>query len=169
MSPYHLLRSSVLTLSLITLIPWAAAKSVRDDGVENPPLLEIQRSGLEAVKPLAKLKKSVAMAQPTGPQEAYLTWRVTYTESSLWNPATGRDDRVRLRSYQGTLVNPDAPFVAPTIRVAPGDTIRATLSNQLPGDPSCYDHEQPVNKPHCFKRHQYAHARFVDQSRWQQR
>ena len=150
MSPVHLLRYSIFTVSLLTFVPCATAKSVRDDGVENPPLLEIQRSGVQAVKPLARLKKTVAPGQLAGPQEAYLTWRVAYTESTLWNPATGRDDRVRLRSYQGTHVNPDAPFVAPMIRVAPGDTIRATLSNQLPADPSCYDHEQPANKPHCF-------------------
>lgn len=75
---------------------------------------------------------------------------IVYTNSSLYNPATGVRDAVRLRSYQGAQVDPKAPFVAPTIEVAPGDTVRISLNNRLPADPSCNDSQVPVDQPHCF-------------------
>ncbi|MBV8901076.1 MAG: multicopper oxidase domain-containing protein [Verrucomicrobia bacterium] len=75
---------------------------------------------------------------------------VTYTDSQLWNPAEGRPDKVKLRSYQGAGVAPGAPFVAPLIEVYPGQTVRVTLHNKLPDDPTCPTDGGSANIPHCF-------------------
>jgi FtsP/CotA-like multicopper oxidase with cupredoxin domain len=75
---------------------------------------------------------------------------IVYTDSTLYNPATGKHDKVRLRSYVGTDTNPKRPYVAPTIEVTPGDTVRITLHNKLPADSSCLDWSGDVNTPHCF-------------------
>ncbi|MEO0466141.1 MAG: multicopper oxidase domain-containing protein [Pseudomonadota bacterium] len=75
---------------------------------------------------------------------------IAYTDGEIYNPATGRMDKVRLRSYQGEGVDPDVSFVPPAIYLRPGDTFLFNLQNDLPkDDPSCVDHGD-VNIPHCF-------------------
>ena len=76
--------------------------------------------------------------------------RIAYTDGEIYNPATGKMDKVRLRSYQGEGVDPDVPFVPPAVYLRPGDTFLFNLENDLPADdPSCVDHGD-VNVPHCF-------------------
>ncbi|MBK8174265.1 MAG: multicopper oxidase domain-containing protein [Rhodospirillales bacterium] len=99
--------------------------------------------------------KTTMMALPpaTAPRmsgEKRFDLDVVYTDSAIYNPATRRKDKVHLRSYSGTGVNPNRPFVAPTIEVDPGDTVRITLNNRLPADPSCTQHADGPNVPHCF-------------------
>ncbi|MEM1182324.1 MAG: multicopper oxidase domain-containing protein [Acidobacteriota bacterium] len=78
------------------------------------------------------------------------TASVEYVDGEIYNPETGRMDRVRLRSYQGQGVDPEVPFVPPTIVLRPGDTFRFNLENNLPADdPSCKKVES-INTPHCF-------------------
>jgi len=89
------------------------------------------------------------------PHERTLDLNIVYTPGEIYNPATGLKDKVRLRSYNGTDVDPDTPYVSPTIEAVPGDTIYVKLHNQLPADPSCAAHEPDpdkpyVNVPHCF-------------------
>ncbi len=50
----------------------------------------------------------------------------------IYNPASGSYDHVYLRSYNGTDVDPNAPFVAPSIEVKPGDKLTIALHNKLP-------------------------------------
>ncbi len=83
------------------------------------------------------------------PHEKVLDLNIVYTDGQLYNPATDTYDKVRLRSYNGTDVDPTAPYVSPTIEAVPGDTIRVNLNNQLPDDPSCapgHGH----NGGHCY-------------------
>jgi FtsP/CotA-like multicopper oxidase with cupredoxin domain len=76
---------------------------------------------------------------------------VAFTDGYIRNPAQGRPDPVRLRSYRGTDVDPNHPYVAPTIEATPGDTVRIKLQNQLPPDPDCNTQAQAdINNPHCF-------------------
>ncbi|UXI69933.1 multicopper oxidase family protein [Tahibacter amnicola] len=82
------------------------------------------------------------------PHDARLDLDIVYTESTIYNPATGRDDKVRLRSYRGKGTNPKIPFVAPTIEIQPGETVRIGLNNQLPPEPNCTPPD--INTPHCF-------------------
>jgi L-ascorbate oxidase len=50
---------------------------------------------------------------------------------SIWNPWTLGNDPVELRSFRGTGTK-DGDFVAPTIRVKAGQTLRIHLDNRLP-------------------------------------
>ncbi len=63
---------------------------------------------------------------------------IRYASGSIYNPTTGKHDRVRLRSYQQTdglaLDGRDehaATFMAPTVVMAPGQTVRFKLHNRL--------------------------------------
>ena len=135
----------VLLLTLCCWIPIASAQPLRI--VADPPILGefAPRS-----KTLLALPREIATPPGAGVAgETALDLNIVYTEGTLFNPATNRDDKVVLRSYQGKAVDPDNPFISPRIEVDPGDTIRVTLSNQLPKDPSCTSHG-PVNTPHCF-------------------
>lgn len=89
-------------------------------------------------------------ARTEGEAERVLDLRIVYTDSQLFNPATGGYDRVRLRSYNGTDVDPEAPYVAPTVEITPGETVRIRLPNELPGDESCGGSGHDPNLPHCF-------------------
>ncbi len=77
---------------------------------------------------------------------------IRLTDGRIYNPATQRFDRVRLRSYvaEGAAPNPFTPFVAPTQRANPGDTIRVGLNNQLEPQPGCKPPPGGINTPHCF-------------------
>ncbi len=78
------------------------------------------------------------------------TASIEYADGELYNPSTGKMDSVRLRSYQGTGVDPAVPFLPPAIYLRPGDTFLFTLINNLPThDPSCIDNGD-INIPHCF-------------------
>jgi FtsP/CotA-like multicopper oxidase with cupredoxin domain len=64
---------------------------------------------------------------------------IRYTEGTIYNPGTGRNDKVNLRAYQQkTDTSWDANkagaarFEAPTVVMAPGQTVRFKLHNQLP-------------------------------------
>ncbi|MEM7640045.1 MAG: multicopper oxidase domain-containing protein [Pseudomonadota bacterium] len=92
--------------------------------------------------------RDALLSRPAGTVE--WTARIAYTDGEIYNPATGKMDKVRLRSYQGEGVDPDVPFVPPAINLRPGDTFLFNLENDLPtDDPSCVDHGD-VNIPHCF-------------------
>ncbi|GFM53211.1 L-ascorbate oxidase [Pseudomonas cichorii] len=126
----------------------------------NPPDLQQQApsqavSGQTTLLMRSGAEKSVnkALLPPPPPRvgkERQLVLNIGYTTNHFYNPTTQSYDRVRLRSYSGTDVNPRTPFVAPTINATPGDTIRITLNNNLPKDPSCTDPHAATDKPHCF-------------------
>lgn len=113
--------------------------------LENPPLLELRK---EATPPATLM----AVPKPTlgarGEKEFDLN--IVYTDGTLYNPATQRNDKVNLRSYVGTGTNPHRSYAAPTIEVKPGDTVRVNLNNKLPPDPSCIRWTGNVDTPHCF-------------------
>lgn len=80
-------------------------------------------------------------------REIHLPLPINYTDGTIYNPATGKDDKVRLRSYGNG-------FLAPTILMEPGQTVRITLKNQLPPEPTCAidpatGKAYPTNTPHC--------------------
>ena len=129
------------------LSPLASSASAQERGaIANPPVLPMQRG----IVPKANLL-GLPLSKPVMSNKAQLDLRVVYTNNELYNPATGRYDKVRLRSYAGTNVDPKAPFVAPTIEVMPGDSVRIKLRNELPVDPTCAsDHHGSMNEPHCF-------------------
>ena len=140
--------SQSLWLALVlTGSSWLHAEALTQSPLTDPPLLKIIRADRAEAKPLAALSANLT-ALPKG-HEATLAWKVDYTDSHIWNPTTRSFDKVHLRSYQGTDVDPLVPYVAPTIKTFPGETIRASLFNKLPDDPSCLS-ASTVNTPHCF-------------------
>jgi hypothetical protein len=105
--------------------------------VTNPPMLEIQQG---------TLPKSTLLAQPAAPRmtgKKTLDLNIVYTESSIYNPATGRADKVKLRSYTGANMDPRAPYVAPTIEVNPGDTVDYPAQQAAAGPQLCRDRYGP--------------------------
>ena len=84
-----------------------------------------------------------------------LDLKIDYIDNQIYNPSTGGYDKVHLRGYTGNGVDPNAPYVSPTIEAIPGDTVRITLDNELPagpqpGDPGCMPGGQMPDIPHCF-------------------
>ena len=140
--------------SLAMVLPTASTARAKDvvnpeitdaQVVSNPPLLQ-SRKRLSRTGALAGLPKDASAVS----HEALYDLNVIYTDGTIRNPATQRLDKVRLRSYQGTDVNPNIPFVSPMLDVVPGDTIRISLNNKLPADPSCTSSSSDMNTPHCF-------------------
>lgn len=113
--------------------------------MENPPLLELHKEAAPRTNLLPSPQEGLRIGN-----EKRLDLNITYTNSTLYNPATGQNDKVMLRSYKGTDTNPNTPFVAPTIEVSPGDTVRVTLNNKLPFDETCINWTGDINTPHCF-------------------
>ena len=95
--------------------------------------------------------------EPTGNKEVLLDLNIEYVDGVMYNPKTGRDDKVRLRAYtQDGLPQPER-FVSPMIVARPGDTVRVKLDNRLPQttlpayDSGCAGGPgQDHNVPHCF-------------------
>jgi len=114
------------------------ATAVRE--LHNPPVLLRSDVRLAAT--------ALPHGEPT--REVALDLDIAYTDNKLFDPASGLWDKVHLRSYTGRGVDPNAPFVAPTIEVTPGETVRISLHNKLPVDPDCTNGHLPVNTPHCF-------------------
>lgn len=54
--------------------------------------------------------------------------KIAYAEGKIYNPATGKLDKVYLRAYNGQ-------FIAPLVIMKPGQTVRFNLFNQLPVQP----------------------------------
>ena len=97
--------------ALVTTIAYAAGRPVATPPVLTPTTNSLDRSMV--------LPEGVSPTQPTEP---YLDLHIVMVNGKLYNPATDRDEPVRLRSYQGTSVNPATPFISPMIETRPGET-----------------------------------------------
>jgi L-ascorbate oxidase len=88
---------------------------------------------------------------PLASTEQALDLTIDYVSGTIFNPATNRRDKVRLRSYVEAGQPPGGLFISPAIHTRPGQTVRVKLHNRLPADPTCAtgDHGN-VNVPHCF-------------------
>jgi L-ascorbate oxidase len=139
-----LFAQGVIAIGLVlTSAEWRSeVQSQIDRVVSNPPRL----NDVGKMMPPQLFGRSPVASYAS---ETALELNVAYTVGQIWNPGTNRYDRVNLRGYQGMQIDPQAPFVSPTIEVTPGDTIRLTLHNRLPADPGCA-HAHDVNSPHCF-------------------
>ncbi len=73
-------------------------------------------------KPASNTMTSVA--QQSDHEIAY-DLPIAYQGGSIYNPATGKHDNVNLRAYNGQ-------FIAPTVIMEPGQTVRFNLLNNLP-------------------------------------
>ena len=130
------------------------ALPAQDRIVTDPPKARIVRArpGVSVVAPAAAapLEWQLPMA---GGGEAFLDLNIQYTEARIYNPGTDRYDQVKLRSYRDAreTTSPKVPFVAPTVEIVPGETVRITLNNRLGDEPNCAQGND-VNDPNCFNR-----------------
>jgi FtsP/CotA-like multicopper oxidase with cupredoxin domain len=85
---------------------------------------------------------------------------IRYTEGTIYNPTTAKFDKVKLRAYQQTSDSswddrdPNAAsFMAPTVVMAAGQTVRFRLHNQLPQLSAAQCASTDMNAPNpsgCF-------------------
>lgn len=129
----------------------SADAQVMDRIVTAPPAATILRT-----RPGERRETTTNLAvTPSFAGEAVLDLDIRYTDAKIYNPGSGQDDAVRLRAYHDMreAAPPKVPFVAPTIEIIPGETVRITLHNDLPAqEPNCPSPDQNVNTPHCFNR-----------------
>lgn len=104
-----------------------------------PPVFGQEESQQQTLKNPEELE---TRRGPVRGGDVNVTLDVKYAENTIYNPATGQSDKVRLRSYNGDLVGP-------TIRVRPGDTLRVKLQNNLDAEP-CIRPQGTHNIPNCF-------------------
>lgn len=143
--------TGALALALATVAPAMAgdvAASSTDRVVSDPVLVPMYRALRAGSTNLLQSTGLQAAATDDADKDPKLNVRLT--EGRIFNPATQRYDRVSLRSYvaEGAAPNPLTPFVAPTLRATPGDTVRITIDNQLKPEPDCKPPN--INTPHCF-------------------
>jgi FtsP/CotA-like multicopper oxidase with cupredoxin domain len=117
-----------------------------------PPGTRIPPDVRRGMAPMAAGPAPGAPATPGG--EAVLNLNIEYTDATIFNPATGQPDKVKLRSYRDVRETepPKVPFVAPTVEIYPGETVRITLTNKLPAEPNCAPPGHNINDPNCFNR-----------------
>ncbi|AXS39600.1 multicopper oxidase family protein [Breoghania sp. L-A4] len=159
-------------VTLLALLAFAAPLSparaqVGSRAVIEPPSAELRTLApperLDTDAPLAKRQPQAIAPQALSPlapmsnegrgpgTEVFYDLAITYTQGTLYNPATGHNDAVNLRSYVGDVTSQTVPFVGPRVDIWPGETFRLTLRNQLPADdPSCALSMGDPNIPHCF-------------------
>lgn len=140
------------TLALPCLLLTALAPAVAAERIDAPPVAAQIRRTAERVAGAAPGLEGVQRRRlpVVSPHEAKLDLEIDFTTSTIFNPATGRDDTVKLRSYRSPGTNPKVPFVAPFIEVQPGETVRIALNNKLPAEPDCAKSVPDINVPHCF-------------------
>lgn len=85
----------------------------------------------------------VVAAPPPAPAPLVYNFRIQMERGEIYNPWTRSNDRVELRSFVGTGTRP-GDFIAPEIRVRPGQKLKINLDNRLPACP------QGPGAPTCF-------------------
>lgn len=135
---------ALLACALAAALPLQAAERV-----DAPPVsARIQRAA-DAAEGLLKAGGPRRLSGVAA-HEARLELDIDFTTSTIFNPATGEFDTVKLRSYRSPGTEPRVPFVAPLIEVQPGETVRIGLNNKLPAEPDCAKQVDNINVPHCF-------------------
>ena len=196
--PIHTLRSATLTGASLAALALAATpahaapqspkavasttlEAIRENVFANPPpalpeaevvpprLTGPKPGALEAAPP--KVQGADSYVDPR--QNILYKFSIEFTEGVVRNPWTLTQDKVKLRSYHGSSVDPNTPFLAPTITMRPGQTVRISLANNLfetkDGKPvppeKCKMPEGGVNVPHCFNEtNLHAHGLWVSPS-----
>lgn len=78
-----------------------------------------------ASAPFKTARNNLTVAAQQGPHDVAYDLPIGYQEGSIYNPATGKHDKVKLRAYAGK-------FIAPAVIMEPGQTVRFNLMNNLP-------------------------------------
>lgn len=145
-----------LTIGAFVLAASPALAQVDARIVENPPEATLLTAPEEptVAQPHARFdatRKAAPTERGIG-GEVFYDLAIRYQDGTIFNPSTGTDDPVRLRSYVGAATGGSPQFAAPTVRILPGETFRLTLRNELPADDPTCPGAGGVNVPHCFNR-----------------
>jgi FtsP/CotA-like multicopper oxidase with cupredoxin domain len=102
------------------------------DELVAPPLLKARDENTEQVSGLFQpssntMTKAVRRASEESGREIAYDMPIDYRDGHIYNPATGKHDAIHLRSY-------NHQFVAPTVVMKPGQTVRFNLKNDLPAE-----------------------------------
>ncbi|HYW17496.1 MAG TPA: multicopper oxidase family protein [Allosphingosinicella sp.] len=132
--------------------------------VADPPVLQPVEAPVVGDPPVLRSTEAPTVGGPAprreptsrAPREILLDLNIEYVDGVIYNPSTGVDDKVRLRSYTRPGKLPPTRYLSPAIVAIPGDTVRVKLNNKLPPTTTSYDagcgdgaaHEP--NVPHCF-------------------
>jgi L-ascorbate oxidase len=161
----------LLSLSALLLLSGSVTAAAQGSGrtVAEPPTARILRAppGARLTPGLLPQPLGTPAAPATPGGEAVLDLNVDYTPATIFNPATGQQDAVKLRSYRDARATapPPVPFVAPTVEIFPGETVRITLHNKLPKEPNCEPVSKNINIPHCFNRtNLHSHGLWINPS-----
>ncbi|MEY9632187.1 L-ascorbate oxidase [Bradyrhizobium japonicum] len=131
----------------------------------DPPVANIERLSPHVGAPAPTAAGAPSRAAPVAGGEAVINLNIQYTDARIFNPGLNQYDSVKLRSYRDVreVEAPKVPFVAPTIEIDPGETVRITLNNdRLPADPRCPPTDPDINNPNCFNRtNLHAHGLWV--------
>lgn len=150
-------RACLSSLFVLAVVQLASAQGV-DRIVADPPVAKALRTAPAGAATTLSLT-------PTFGAEAVFDFNIQYTKATIYNPALDQQDNVELRSYRDVRETepPKVPFVAPTIEIFPGETVRITLNNdKLPPDPKCPSTDPNINHPNCFNRtNLHAHGLWV--------
>lgn len=122
--------------AILAMQAGAASAGTGERIIANPPEMAIERA--------APAEGTAPGLPAVAAREARLELDIAYLPTRIYNPATRSYDAVELRAYGQALAGP-------TIRIRPGETVRATLSNGLPDD-NCILPEGTHNVPNCFNR-----------------
>ncbi len=145
LNPFRALPTKIICATAIFFPLETMAQDDANRVLKNPPKLSQE---LE-INPKDRLTALAPSASSTTDEVVY-ELDIDLIENKIWNPATLAFDKVSLRGYSGDGVDPNAPYVAPSIYARPGDTVRMTLNNNLPEDLSCNNWDRDGNIPHCF-------------------
>lgn len=146
-------RSYLRTVPALLLLPACIGVAFARPALPaKPPLPAKPTLRLDELKPLSVLKPrdaatpsaksfefalqgdsnaySVAAQGARAKDERELSYdmKIGYADGKIYNPATGKHDKVSLRAYNGQ-------FIAPLVIMKPGQTVRFNLFNQLPVQP----------------------------------
>ena len=152
----------IFALTILVMAPTAAFGQVdsRAEMPSAPPLAAEFSTGDKGLNLIPSVVNNFSVEQrrlqKLSGREADYALPIQYTTGHIYNPATDMWDEVSLRSYgknlsPGNLLRPD--FVAPTVLIKPGQTVRFKLSNKLPAQPDCEAVTKgsgTINTPHCF-------------------
>jgi L-ascorbate oxidase len=163
----RLSRMAAGAIAMITLAGTIAGPAIGQQAaqprllVNPPPLTDLKQPPPK--QPAEPMALRATTTRPVREGEIYYDLSIKYTDDILFDPSsckdqdptTCKDQKVHLRSYVDAGGTTDTggkplPFVAPTINAKPGDTVRITLHNDLPDDPSCTSTGGDVDIPHCF-------------------
>ncbi|WP_407528468.1 multicopper oxidase family protein [Methylobacterium oryzisoli] len=153
---------------MLSVIGSGGSLAQDDARVARDPPVALMRGAAES-SPAATMRAEAASPAARGRRgignEIFYDLEVRYEKGSIYNPATGKRDKVELRSYVGPAADQRIPFVGPLVELWPGETFRMGLFNNLPvADPSCTGSEA-TNTLRCFNSlNNHAHGLFVSPS-----